>query len=519
MNERILARVRLLLAGAVLFLLIGSLSATPSLRVTTWRFDFTPATYTNIPPSRYGERQLRDAAGVLRSLDPDVILLTGVTNRQKCEQLAGFLKPANYQIAVCSRFRNTIEADDTRQVAILTRLPFQAASAEHWPTVGGRTARGGFVSAVIQQDTNVFACYVAQMPGDPGQGADPGPRTVAQREQSARVLVAHAERLQNQFTNQTVALVMAGDFHDDPGVTNGVTAAAWLESRGFRSVFQNVAMPRRFEEPPMTPDTWQLFDTVMARGADFLSVPQIGGTKLARHLPVTCTLARELSVSSEPDSMIKVDWARLGAAWSAPYRALPAGARTAVIWGGPILIIGALVFGVRRAGRKRRTNATSAGMAAPALAAPVAPQIEFPHRAGATVYVGESVSGATEPPPADSEAMLWQMRALEAEERARQAQAALRTTAMPMMFRVMRDKVLHMLGSQRAQLLDSHETGTRQVLQLEQRLEQIHAQFQENLRTRDRRIAELQEQLDERDRALRDATRGRERNSGRQVND
>ena len=75
------------------------------------------------------------------------------------------------------------------------------------------------------------------------------------------------------------------------------------------------------------------------------------------------------------------------------------------------------------------------------------------------------------------------------------------------------------VGAQPAQLLDSHETGTRQVLQLEQRLEQIHAQFQENLRTRDRRIAELQEQLAAREQSLREAMRGRERNSGKQVND
>ncbi len=161
------------------------------------------------------------------------------------------------------------------------------------------------------------------------------------------------------------------------------------------------------------------------------------------------------------------------------------------------------------------------------MPAQAVPQIEYPRPTGETVYVGESVAvklesqarGAGPRPATDGEALLWQMRAMEAEERTRQAQAALRTTAIPVMFRVMRDKVLTMLGAQRAQLLDSHETGTRQVLQLEQRLEQIHAQFQENLRTRDRRIAELQEQLAEREQGLRDALRGRERNSGKQVND
>jgi hypothetical protein len=119
----------------------------------------------------------------------------------------------------------------------------------------------------------------------------------------------------------------------------------------------------------------------------------------------------------------------------------------------------------------------------------------------------------------ESDSLVWQMRAMEAEERARQAQAALRSTAMPVMFRMMRDKVLTMLGAQRAHLIDSQETGTRQVLQLEQRLEQIHSQFQENLRARDRRIAELQEQLAAREQALREAVNARSRNLGKQVND
>ena len=125
-------------------------------------------------------------------------------------------------------------------------------------------------------------------------------------------------------------------------------------------------------------------DTNAMRGADFLSVPQIGGTKLARHLPVTCTLATELAVRPGPDPMVQVDWARLGAAWSAPYRALPVEARMLVNWGVPALGLGVLVLWAGRIMRKRRQ--ASAG--ATELSAHATPQIEYPRLAGETVYVG-----------------------------------------------------------------------------------------------------------------------------------
>jgi hypothetical protein len=467
------------------------------------------------------DRQVRDVAAAIRTTNPDVILLTGVTNRQRCDHLATVLKSEDYRVAVCSGFRNAVPARNVAQVAILSRGPVMAARAETWRNAAEINTPGGFAYAVIRQGTNSYYCYAVQMPGDPGYTFAPNPVNSALREQCARYLLAHAARLETDFPNRHTATILAGDFHSDALPEAAAGVGVLLEQYGFQSVFANVAMPKRFAAPPLTDDTLQFFDTVLARGADFFSVPHIGGTKLSRYLPVSSELAMKLDAPRGPGPIVQVDWPRLGGLISTPYRSLPAAGRRTVIWGVPGLLIGGLGFLLWRFWRNRRL-ALKANPTAPAISGHAVAQIGYPRPTGDSVYVGESVDvrpGPSRDHAPSSEALLWQMRALEAEERARHAQEALRAQAAPNLLRMMRDKVLTMLGAQRAQLIESHETGTRHVLQLEQRLEQLHSQFQDNLRARDRRIAELQEQLAAHEQAPRDGQSPPPRNSGKQIND
>jgi len=81
---------------------------------------------------------------------------------------------------------------------------------------------------------------------------------------------------------------------------------------------------------------------------------------------------------------------------------------------------------------------------------------------------------------------------------------------------LMRDKLFSWLSQQRSHLIDSHETGTKQVLGLEQRLERIKEQFQDRLISQEERIAELDEQLQAKDKFIRDAMQPKVRQADRQ---
>ena len=74
---------------------------------------------------------------------------------------------------------------------------------------------------------------------------------------------------------------------------------------------------------------------------------------------------------------------------------------------------------------------------------------------------------------------------------------------MPHLSRLRREKLFVWLSSQRSQLLDSHETGTKQVLSLEERLERIQGQFQQRLIAQESRIAELEKDVQSKDKIIR----------------
>ena len=77
--------------------------------------------------------------------------------------------------------------------------------------------------------------------------------------------------------------------------------------------------------------------------------------------------------------------------------------------------------------------------------------------------------------------------------------------------RLMREKLFVWLSHQRNHLIDSHETGTRQVLGLEERLEKITEKFQDRLISQEERIAEMDKELQAKDKLIRDATKVKDR--------
>ena len=91
----------------------------------------------------------------------------------------------------------------------------------------------------------------------------------------------------------------------------------------------------------------------------------------------------------------------------------------------------------------------------------------------------------------------------------------IREGLMPQFVRLMREKILQRLTSQRAHLIDSHVAGTMQVLELEERLEKIQSQFQARLTAREQRVAELEKELAAKDNFIRELLKAQ---AGKSVN-
>jgi len=71
----------------------------------------------------------------------------------------------------------------------------------------------------------------------------------------------------------------------------------------------------------------------------------------------------------------------------------------------------------------------------------------------------------------------------------------LRAVVGPHLAQLLRDRLVEKLLSQRATLLDAQQVAAREVAELEQRLEKIHAPLRDRLRAYETRIAELKRQL------------------------
>jgi septal ring factor EnvC (AmiA/AmiB activator) len=83
---------------------------------------------------------------------------------------------------------------------------------------------------------------------------------------------------------------------------------------------------------------------------------------------------------------------------------------------------------------------------------------------------------------------------------------------VPHLRQLMREKLFLWLSNQRSQLIDSHETGTAQVLGLEERLGKIRDQFQDRMIAQEQRIAEMDRELQEKEKLLNESRKAKPQN-------
>ncbi len=109
--------------------------------------------------------------------------------------------------------------------------------------------------------------------------------------------------------------------------------------------------------------------------------------------------------------------------------------------------------------------------------------------------VDAAALGAAQTETTSSEALIWQERALAAEQRAAQATHVIRAGLTPHLARLMKDQLVWTLRAQRNQMVSAQGGAASLMAELAERLERIQVEFESRVETYEQRIAELEREL------------------------
>ncbi len=261
--------------------------------MTTWNLDWFPDGSAKGASPEKQERHIREAAEVLRDLNPDIILLQEIRDYDTCTKLAETIRPHTYQVAICSAFKEPFQSGLGRQqVAILAKQPAQAAWAEKWKSMEGIDPPRGFAFAWFRLDGTDFGVYSVHLKSNliiHGDKDLEAMKNMKKREVAAHQLVSHMRGVIATAIPGIQSEVIAGDFNTNTEEFPNDTTLKTLERAGFQNCMENVTGLHKITHPGGHgyPDT--TFDYVLAQHAQ-VSPPLITRTNVSDHYPVTCDI-------------------------------------------------------------------------------------------------------------------------------------------------------------------------------------------------------------------------------------
>jgi endonuclease/exonuclease/phosphatase family metal-dependent hydrolase len=510
--------------------LAASAPAAP-VRVVTWNLQPRDAA------AGAADDTSQQAAKVLKELNPDVIILEQVPDLLSCEDLLQALKPADYEVAVFSSFRDRQTGELSRQqVAILSREKSTNPSWEMWLGGDATAAPGGFACAVIHLEDRNLGVFAVQLSDatPPDERARDSAAQQAARETATRELVQQIDALRDS-PNAVQALVVGGDFNttpDDPKLSREMTLVR-LEHAGFSNVIaslppgKRVTLPGNGKRPDATVD--YLFTSEVPRVANVRIVP----ASISLHNPVAGDLSFEVPAAvqaavpappappmptapvqaatppppvgehSAAGPAVSADAVPQAADVSSPSADMPPS--LAEFWqtlvkeiglenirwlegllaGGIILTAAGFRLLARRSHEAARLAASGAGEVL--VMAPLA-------QTGSAAEITPVVR-IQAPAPADAQS--WQRRAEEAERRADQATDAVRRGVVGHLSQWLKGGLARRLVSDRAQLLEAQRMAALKIQVVDERLTKVEQHIQQRTREYEARIGDLEKELAE----------------------
>jgi endonuclease/exonuclease/phosphatase family metal-dependent hydrolase len=499
-----------LLAG-----LVAGLSA--EIRVTSWNLRAFPSGVQEADPAGPELQDLSELGGLLKEANSDVIVLQEVKEARTAQKLAMALGSPDYQVVVCSAFQDQAEVGRS-QLAILSRIPALSASAQEWQPHGTARPPGGFAFAVLEvggQKVVVYALHLKRNEIQTSFERD-NQWNILQREISMEQLMAHIAGLKSQSTNSISTFIVAGNFNTNPDQARYVSEETLrlLQDAGFRHGYEGVELAQRITCPGKGRYPDATLDYIFARGAAHLSRPTIQRTELSDHFPVTAQLLLERAPEPAAPPPVVVASARSPASAPtletasvelAPPKSVPEEARpqtntepanaplatlTPIAPAAPGISFWWWLIGLIIAAHVAAFVFLRGKSAAYQAPAPLPPQWEVAPLP--SVVPAPAIETGPSAPKGEEE---WRQRALAAERRAQDATAMVKSGLFPHLARLMRNKLVGALFSQREYLLETQQQAAFQVAILEERLAKIQEQLNQRLGLYERRIIELEHEL------------------------
>src|SRR5215831_12653558 len=281
------------LAAVAFFVLsISAYSDTQTIRCTTWNLEWFPNGSAKEMPAAQQEQRIKQAADVLRPIDPDIILLQEVRDYDVCARLGEAIAPGVYHVAICSAFKEPFQRGlGKQQAAILSKYQAQAAWAEPWKSMNGVDPPRGFAFAwfkIGNENIGVYSVHLKSNLITHGDKEAETAKNIQKREVAVTQLVAHVHDVIETTMLAIKGIVVGGDFntnHDQEMFAAEKTLDS-LIGAGYQNGFEELPLERRVTHPSNHGFPDAAFDYVFARDLK-ASPPTVTQTKASDHWPVT----------------------------------------------------------------------------------------------------------------------------------------------------------------------------------------------------------------------------------------
>jgi endonuclease/exonuclease/phosphatase family metal-dependent hydrolase len=283
-------------AIALLGLLISEYSAAQTVRCTTWNLEWFPNGSAKETPAAQQEQRIKEAADVLRPIDPDIILLQEVQDYDVCARLGEAIAPGVYHVAICSAFKEPFQRGlGKQQVAILSKYQAQAAWAEPWKSMNGVDPPRGFAFAwfkIGNEDLGVYSVHLKSNLITRGDKEAETAKNIRKREVAVAQLLTHIRDVIGATIPTIKGIVIGGDFNTnhDQAMFAAERTLDSLSDAGYRNGFEGLALSERVTHPGSHGCPDATFDFIFAKGLTVLA-PSVPRTNASDHWPVTRSFA------------------------------------------------------------------------------------------------------------------------------------------------------------------------------------------------------------------------------------
>jgi endonuclease/exonuclease/phosphatase family metal-dependent hydrolase len=279
-------------AIALFALLVPAYSSAQTIKCTTWNLEWFPNGSAHEASAAQQDQRIKEAADVLRAINPDIVLLQEVRDYDACSRLGEAIAPGIYHVAICSAFKEPFQRGlGKQQVAILSRYQAQAAWAEPWKSVNGVDPPRGFAFAwfkIGNEDIGVYSLHLKSNLVTHGDKEAETAKNIQKREIAIAQLLTHVRDVIETTMPTIKGVVIGGDFntnHDQAMFAAERTLDAFVDA-GYENGFEALSLSQRVTHPGTHGFPDATFDFIFTKGLNG-SQPTITQTNVSDHWPVT----------------------------------------------------------------------------------------------------------------------------------------------------------------------------------------------------------------------------------------